>query len=295
MLAVASAMDLSVDASFALDAKGDNSSVSLCNPCFQIGGQGINSLLNYILNAGVIGGCGSLCAAALPAGGAAAVGCELVCGAVGVKAFVAAIDKVDLDPIYFCEVLHACPAAPDDAYLELVQVAAQPAIVAHGDDIQMGLELNVTNDTGVGEFSISIDGPGSATPLSQSFFLKDGIPHGEQMLSIKLTLQDGKDQQGLPATFEPGLYNFSFHVCQGECGSSHPHSKDFGRMMGTFNMTGASPGPGPSPSPAPDCFSQMDERSCEGTTDVTGEACQWCEDFFTCQDSIMPCMGQTVV
>merc|ERR1712032_1017158 len=273
---------------------GMESEVSLCNPCFQIGGQGINQLLNYILNVGVVGGCGTLCAAAIPAGGAAAVGCELVCAAVGVKAFVAAIEKVDLDPIYLCEVLHACPPAPDDAYLELIQVAAQPAVVAHGDDIQLGLELNVTNDTGVGEFSISIDGPGSATPLSQSFFLKDGIPHGEQMLSVKLTLQDGQDEQGFPQTFEPGLYNFSFHVCQGECGSSHPHSKDFGRITGTFNMTAASPSPGPAPTPAPDCMSQMDERSCESTKDITGEACQWCEDFFSCQDSIMPCMRQTV-
>jgi len=295
VFAVASAVEMSVESSFPLEAVGSNSSVSLCNPCFQIGGQGINQLLNYILNAGVIGGCGSLCAAAIPAGGAAAIGCELVCSAVGVKAFIAAIDKVDLDPIYFCEVLHACPAAPDDGYLELVQAAAQPSVVAHGDDIQMAVELNVTNDTGVGEFSISIDGPGSATPLSQSFFLKEGIPHGEQMLSVKLTLQDGKDQQGFPTTFEPGLYNFSFHVCQGECGSSHPHSKDFGRVMGTFNMTGAAPGPSPSPTPAPDCMSQMDEKSCESTSDITGEACQWCEDFFTCQDSVMPCMRQTVV
>lgn len=297
MFTVAAAVDMSLEASFALDVKGEDPNVNLCNPCFQIGGQGINALLNYLLNAGVVGGCGSLCAAALPAGGAAAVGCELVCSAVGVKAFIAAINKVDLDPIYFCEVLHACAPAPDDAYLEIVQVAAQPAIVAHGDDIQMGLEMNVTNDTGVGEFSISIDGPGTATPLSQSFFLKDGIPRGEQMLSVKLTLEDGQDEQGFPTTFEPGLYNFSFHVCQGECGSSHPHSKDFGRMTGTFNMTGASPSPGPSPSPtpAPDCFSQMDERSCESTKDITGEACQWCEDFFSCQDSIMPCMRQTVV
>merc|ERR1711862_49285 len=221
--------------------------------------------------------------------------CDLVCGAVGIKAFIAAINKVDLDPIYFCEVVHACPAAPDDAYLELVQAAAQPAVVAHGDDIQMGVQLNVTNDTGVGEFSISIDGPGSATPLSQTWVLKDGIPHGEQMLSVKLTLQDGKDEQGFPKTFEPGLYNFSFHVCQGECGSAHPHSKDFGKIMGTFNMTPAAPSP-PTPTPVPpSCMEQMDQKSCESTEDIMGEACQWFEDFMSCQDSVMPCNGQTIV
>merc|ERR1712003_508879 len=171
--------------------------------------------------------------------------------------------------------------------------AANPSVVVHGDDIQMAVELNVTNDTGVGEFSISIDGPGSATPLSQSFFLKDGIPHGEQMLSVTLTLKDSKDQHGLPATFEPGLYNFSFHVCQGECGSSHPHSKDFGQMVGHFhvNTTQPTPAPGASTTEAPappSCQEQMDEDSCSKTSTPFG-VCQWCDTWFMCQDAMMPC------
>lgn len=271
---------------------GMESQISLCNPCFQIGGQGINALLNYILNVGVIGGCGSLCAAAIPAGGIAAIGCELVCAEVGVKEFVKAIENADLDPIYFCEVVHACPAAPDDAYLEYIQAAALPASVPRGQDIQMAVDLNVTNDTGVGEFSISIDGPGTATPLGQSFFIKDGIPAGEQRLAVTLTLQDGKDDQGMPKTFEEGVYNFTFHVCQGECGSKHPHSKDFGVVAGSFNVTAAAPSP-PAPPPAT-CWDQMDQKSCEATTDMMGEQCSWCDDFFSCQDSFQPC-GKSAV
>jgi len=281
LVAAASASGLVPSASFNSSAEG-----ALCNPCFQIGGQGINSLLNYILNVGVVGGCGSLCAAALPAGGAVVVACELVCADVGIKAFVAALEKVDLDPIYFCEEVHACPMAPDDAYLELVNAAANPVVVRHGDDIQMGLELKVTNDTGVGQFGISIDGPGTATPFSQSFFLKKGIPAGEQMLSVTLTLEDGEDEQGFPKTFEQGDYSFTFHVCQGECGSSHPHSKDFGVMSGTFTINGTAPAP-----PPQECFSQFDEDSCTSTKDFVGKPCQWCDDFFTCQDSVMPCNG----
>ena len=37
------------------------SELALCSPCVQLGGQGLNILLNEILNAGVIGGCGKLC------------------------------------------------------------------------------------------------------------------------------------------------------------------------------------------------------------------------------------------
>jgi len=101
------------------------------------------------------------------------------------------------------------------------------------------LELNVTTATGVGEFRLKVDGPGSATPLSQSFFLKSGIPEGEQLITVSLSTHDGMDDQGFPKTFLPGQYNFTFEVCQGECGSHHPHSKDFGLINGTFSMSKA--------------------------------------------------------
>merc|ERR1712228_1162056 len=101
-------------------------------------------MLNYILNIGVVGGCQELCAQ-VPSGGGKQTACDLVGGAVGIKAFIAAIDKADLDPIYLCEVLHACPAAPDDAYLELISVAAAPDPVSKGDTVKMGIQVNVTN------------------------------------------------------------------------------------------------------------------------------------------------------
>merc|ERR1712137_93837 len=181
---------------------------------------------------------------------------------------------------------------------ELVDVAAQPAAVVKGNDIKMAVELNVTNSSGVGEFRLSIDGPGSATPLSQSFFLEKGVPEGEQMIAVTLTVQDGQDDQGFPKTFEPGTYNYTFHVCQGECGSKHPHSKDFGRLSGTFEMTGPAPTPPPPPSPSPtpaptppSCMEHLDQRDCEGDSEVS---CRWCDDWMMCQESFMPCMGNSV-
>jgi len=295
LLAAASASELAVKSTFGMKSPD----VKLCSPCFNIGEQGINQLLNYILNAGVIGGCQALCAGALPAGGLPAVGCELVCGAVGFKAFVAAINHVDLDPIYLCEFLKACPAAPDDAYLELVEVAAAPDPVTKGQTVKMAIQMNVTNATGVGEFHLNIDGPGSACPIGQGFFLETGIPAGLQMLEVSLPVKDSQDSQGMPATFDAGKYNFSFHICQGECGSKHPHSKDFGAMMGYFHVNAtAPPSPSPSPSPtpsgpsttpAPSCEDQMDPDSCQQTSDPMGESCQWCDTWFMCQDSMMPC------
>jgi hypothetical protein len=231
-LAVAAANNMLPSMTFDATPNG-----ALCNPCFQLGGQSLNLLLNYILNAGVISGCGQLCRGALPQGGVPTEACELVCAGVGIKEFIKAINKADLDPIYLCEVLHACPVAPDDAYLELVEAAASPAVVVHGDEVKMAVELNVTTASGVGEFRLKVDGPGTATPVSQSFFLKTGVPQGEQLIEVSLTTRDGIDEQGFPKTFMPGQYNFTFWVCQGECGSKHPHSKDFGRINGTFTLS----------------------------------------------------------
>lgn len=288
MVASAVGSNILVEDTFQTTAPGAD--VSLCNPCTQIGGQGINALVNYILNAGVIGGCGSLCAAVPSAPGKLA--CDLACGAVGMKAFIAAIEKADLDPIYLCELVRACPAGSDDAFLEFLDVVASPSTVAHGDDIRLVIDMNVVNETGVGEFMIDVEGPGTATPLSQSFILDKGIPSGQQMLAVKLTLQDGTDDQGFPATFEPGLYNFTFGVCQGECGSAHPHSKDFGRISGNFIIDGSLP-PVTTPAP-PSCEEAFDEDTCSKAQDFSGQPCAWCDDFMICQDSMIPCNGNLV-
>merc|ERR1719387_2472215 len=81
---------------------------ALCSPCVQLGGQSLNILLNYILNAGVIGGCSNLCGHLKS--NSTRKACDLVCGIVGIKEFIKALNHTDLDPIYFCEILHACPA-----------------------------------------------------------------------------------------------------------------------------------------------------------------------------------------
>lgn len=259
-----------------------------CNLCTQIKGQEINTVLNEILNVGVVGGCGKLCGNVTDH----KLQCEATCFKAGVEVFAKAVELADLDPIYMCELAGSCDPPPDDAYLELVQVGANPAVVAHGADIDLAVELNVVNDTGVGEFFINIDGPGTATPLTQSFMLKQGIPSGDQVLRLTLTLQDGKDEQGFPTTFEAGIYNYTFDVCQGTCGSRHPHSKDFGQMTGTFELSADLPAV-TTPAP-PSCFSAFDEFGCADAVDFFGQPCHWCDFTFSCQESTLPCAGAVV-
>jgi hypothetical protein len=208
----------------------------LCGTCLQIGDQGMNILVNYILNVGVIGGCEELCGQ-LPSGGGKQTACELVCGYVGIKTFISVLEKADLDSVYGCSALGVCQPGDDDAAIDLIATHAEPNPVMKGDTVEMQLGVNVTHESGLGEFFIDVEGPMSE-PVSQGFRLMDGVPVGEQILGVKLQIQDQhpEDPTQPPFIWSPGQYNFTFRVCQGECGSKHPHSIDFGRISGTFDL-----------------------------------------------------------
>jgi len=210
----------------------------MCSPCMQLGDQAINILVNYIMNAGVIGGCGELCSQ-LPAGGGKQSACELVCGAVGLKTFISVLDNTDLDTFYACSALKACQPGPDDAAIDYVATHAKPNPVSKGDTVTMQLAVNVSKASGLGEFHLSVSGPVTNGGLSQGFMLYDGIPEGEQVLGVNLDIKDNfpdPTSGDFPTIWNPGTYNFSFHVCQAECGSAHPHSIDFGKLEGTFEL-----------------------------------------------------------
>lgn len=227
----------------------------LCNVCTQLSGQGLNILINALLNAGVIGGCGKLCGHLNNT--AARDACDVVCDVVGIKEFIKALNNTDLDPIYFCELLHACEAGPDDAHMDLISVALNPPTIST-KDIQPGsggvavegvLTVNVTKHSGVGEFGVGIHGPvsGAQGPIGGSFSLPDGLKEGVQSLRVKLNVEDtlpdpSKQPPSFPITWMPGSYMFRFHICQGECGSKHPHSIDFGTKSGNFTIIEKSEG-----------------------------------------------------
>merc|ERR1712137_682554 len=124
--------------------------------------------------------------------------------------------------------------------IDLIATNVDHNPVVKGDTVEMQLGVNVTHESGLGEFRISVEGPVTQS-VSQGFRLMDGIPAGEQVLGVKLDIKDQypSDPSQFPFIWHPGAYNFTFHVCQGECGSKPPHSIDFGKITGTFDLTEA--------------------------------------------------------
>ncbi|CAG2191832.1 unnamed protein product [Mytilus edulis] len=90
----------------------------LCPTCVSFTGQAINTLLNLILQGGVVGTCGALCSALAQKTGSQALGevCDLICDIAGIEEFIKLIEKADLDPIYFCEEMNLCPVKDDGQF-----------------------------------------------------------------------------------------------------------------------------------------------------------------------------------
>jgi len=217
-----------------------------CNLCVSLTGQAINALLNYILQAGVVGSCAKLCAH-VNGTKIEKTACNVLCDVVGIKAFVAALKDADLDPIYFCELLKSCPAGPDSAAAKLTGVVVTPAAGGpSGTKFTFELDFTVTNATGTGEIRVAIHGPTTAD-VGQGF-LNTGFPVGPEAarVSVDTTSQPfPKDPNQQPIIWNPGSYEVSFAVCQGECGSKHPHSIMLGQISKNFTIT-----PGTLPPPA---------------------------------------------
>ena len=208
---------------------------ALCSPCVQLGSQGINLLLNYLLNAGVVTSCSKLCSH-LP-GKAEQTICNLACDLAGIKEFVDILNHTDLDPIYFCELLTLCHAGPDDASARIMDIQASPSTISKGETVKLLADVNVTKALGVGEFRLAVHGP-VTSHISDGFLLPKGLTEGAIQLGAELKVRD--DTSGdEPVIWRPGTYTFDIHLCQGECGSKHPHSKDFGTATGNFTLKDA--------------------------------------------------------
>lgn len=229
--------------------------------------QAIDQLLNIIVNVGVLGSCGALCSY-LPNKIEATV-CNLLCDYVGIDEFVKIVEKyvfalvtfawfsstlfscsrlrrstpthhrrcscvcfccrADLDPIYMCQLLKVCPI-DDNGAASITSVSVEPTQGAQGDTFTIIMNFEVTNHTGTGEIAVQVNPP-DAEPFGDAE-LNTGFAPGAY--SVKFQLEAKPSEQ---EPFSPGHYGVEVALCNGECGSAHPHSKVFGIGRSNFTIT----------------------------------------------------------
>jgi len=204
----------------------------LCGTCSSLTGQSISILLNYILNVGVVGTCGKLCGS-LKSKGASTV-CNLACDLVGIKGFVAALQKADLDPIYLCDLLGICKH-DDNGAGTLDSLTVTPTSAKQSSPFVGAMQVTVTNHTGAGEFRFNIQG--GADPSSGASSVYAELAPGSYGVKLNIDTTPSDDPTQGPQ-WNPGNYTLSGEFCMGECGSKHPHSKLFGNTSTVFEISG---------------------------------------------------------
>jgi len=209
----------------------ESNGVDLCGTCASLTGQSLNILLNYILQVGVVGTCGKLCSNLK--GKTEQTVCNIACDVVGLKEFVAALQKADLDPIYFCELVGVCKH-DDNGAGSIDSITVAPASGAQGDTFQGNLQVTVTNHTGVGEFRFEVAG-GVDQPSGGGSIYPELNP-GSYGVKISIDTTPGDPSDPDAPQWTPGNYTLTGEFCMGECGSKHPHSKVFGVKKTEFNL-----------------------------------------------------------
>jgi len=213
--------------------------IDLCKPCIEFAGQFINQLLNIILNAGVVGGCADLCGilANKTNSQAAGIVCNLLCDVVGIKEFINIIEEADLDPIYYCELLKTCEIN-DNGDAKINSLVIDPQTVVRGSQFSIVMNFTTVHGTGTGEYSVlikTVDG----IPIGQRY-LTEPQPPGTYVIKWDASAKPDPNcdpTQGPCETWQPGQYSASVAICNGECGSKHPHSQIYDTGSANFNVT----------------------------------------------------------
>jgi len=215
------------------------SGLNLCPTCISFSEQAINNLLNIILNAGVVGGCSEICGLLANKTGSSTLGsvCDILCDIVGVREFANLIQKADLDPIYLCELLTACKVN-DNGDAKFTNLTVTPASGPVGTEFTIEVEYTSKNGTGTGEMVVGVETV-DGIPIANSFLLQPQMA-GKYESSIKLSASpDPKcDPTQQPCEeWLPGNYTVSIALCNGECGSKHPHSQIYDQKKVMFQLT----------------------------------------------------------
>ncbi|BFZ06971.1 hypothetical protein BsWGS_10010 [Bradybaena similaris] len=216
-----------------------NVGADLCPLCIQFTDEALNILLNIILNTGIVGSCEVLCSALEQKTGSKVIGavCNILCDIEGIKEFVKLIEQADLDPIYFCELLKVCPVF-DAGDATITRIIVSPQAGPQGERAITFVYVS-KNGTGTGEIVIAVrtvDG----IPI-ESAFLQEPRNPGTYNQTVKLDAEPDPDcdpTQGPCEQWLPGSYTLIIELCNGECGSKHPHSKVYDRKETNFTITG---------------------------------------------------------
>merc|ERR1711894_195025 len=218
--------------------RGFDVGVDKCNLCVNVMGQVIDNVLNIILQGGVVGGCSDLCQKVTNGNQALDVACSLLCDIVGVDEFMKLVEEADLDVIYYCELLGGTCPVKDDGDAKITALTVTPKSGPQGT-FDIGFAYHSNNGTGTGEIVLEVETL-DGIPVGSSF-LHELAAAGDYNSTFKLKAEPDPQCDPTQEPCEqwlPGQYTVKIAICNGECGSQHPHSQIYDEASASFNITG---------------------------------------------------------
>eukprot|EP01027_Heterolobosea_sp_BB2_P025316 GEZU01038849.1.p1 GENE.GEZU01038849.1~~GEZU01038849.1.p1 ORF type:complete len:237 (-),score=90.50 GEZU01038849.1:25-735(-) len=204
--------------------------LDLCGVCVNLADQALQQLINIIANAGIVGGCADLCGK-LP-NHIEADACNLICDAAGIDAFVHAIEKADLDPIYYCQLIKLCPVHDcTGTCANITSITVNPPSGPQGTQFTVNIQFTVFNQTGAGELAIDIV-PQDADSFGDSQLVPEGFAPNSYQINFQFTATPSENEP-----FNAGTYQVAAGICEGMCGATHPHSAILAEATTTFEIT----------------------------------------------------------
>ena len=122
----------------------------------------------------------------------------LGCNALGIVKSMKLANKIDIDPIYYCEIISLCPGHHKD------RLAKESSFLSWYEAQKLGIYVDPDCDPTEGR----------CTMPNQTFEPLSILEQCEQWLA--------------------GTYHVTIQLCDGNCGSHHPHSTTYDIIKGTF-------------------------------------------------------------
>ncbi|CAF1271086.1 unnamed protein product [Adineta steineri] len=220
------------------DNRDKNVGVDLCPTCIDEAVSAINVILNVILDEGILGTCGDLCGiVANKTSKFVGEVCDIACDAVGLDEFIRLIITVDLDPIWYCEMAKMCEIN-DSGDAKFTNFGVYPNTGPQGTTFIIDCSYKTINGTGTSMLTLNI--VDSHNETSGNDFLVEAKKPGTypEKIALKTVSAWNCDPvKGVCDDFPVGTYNVTALLCNGECGSHHPHSGTYDVGQAQFTVT----------------------------------------------------------
>eukprot|EP01088_Endostelium_zonatum_P006331 TRINITY_DN18445_c0_g1_i1.p1 TRINITY_DN18445_c0_g1~~TRINITY_DN18445_c0_g1_i1.p1 ORF type:complete len:266 (-),score=58.57 TRINITY_DN18445_c0_g1_i1:44-841(-) len=187
-----------------------------CRTCYQYISENLVKL-ELAIGGGIMDSCKQLC---LNLNGTLEQQiCTLTCIYIGLQGFIKLLNETDPDPLYICSLAEFCPVT-DDARANITNVTITPHSTApQGSTFRIFCDYRVNRTIASGEAYIGVYPPaGAGQAVGDAFLLVEQKP-GPYVIGFTFEATPNNYD-----TFVPGIYLVACVVCEGKCGSPHPHS-----------------------------------------------------------------------